>query len=78
MINLLRVETIGDYDCYFFTEITDLSKRNIMIIVDFGTNKIRGDEVSYGKYTDLTFEECVRFLRKLKNTEIKRCFNHLI
>lgn len=78
MIKFLRVETLGNYDCYFFEEKTALSTRNIMITVDFGTNEIRGDELSYGNYIDLTLEECLRFLRKLGKNEVKRCFNHLL
>lgn len=78
MIKFLKSETIGNYDCYFFEEETVLSKRNIMIIVDFGTGEIRGDEVSYGKYTDLPFKECLRFLRELEKNEVKRSFNHFL
>lgn len=78
MIKFIKSETLGNYDSYFFEEETVLSKRNIMITVDFGAKEIRGDEVSYGKYIDLSFDECVRFLGKLESKEVKRNFNNFL
>ena len=78
MITLLRAETSGNYDNYFFTERSPLSTKDITITIDFVDNEITGDCVAYGGWFDLELEDCLRYLDQVDNSEIIRDFKFML
>ncbi|MGX5430317.1 hypothetical protein [Bacillus cereus] len=67
-----------DSDRYNFIKRTPLSTQEISIVVDFKENEITGDILVYGFWDQLELDECIKFLKTLQPSEIKRDFNRLI
>lgn len=77
-IKLIRKETVNnaglDFDRYEFEDVSQLSSKDVSIIVDFNKNVIEGNIVAYGIWYDLEYEECVHYLNSLEKKDIIRDF----
>lgn len=77
-INFISKETIKyeriDFDRYIFEDVSQLSTKEISVVIDFNTNHIEGDIVAYGDWYDLEYEECLHYLDTLDKKDITRNF----
>ena len=55
-----------DFDRYDLEENTQISAKQISIVVDFKNKEITGDIVAHGSWYDLSIEECLEYIRVVK------------
>lgn len=65
-----------DYDIYELEYRTQISIRQITIVVDFKNEEIIGDIVAHGSWYDLTIEECLEYIEIIDKPI--RNFDHII
>lgn len=63
--NKMQFEQNGksfDYDIYELEYQTQISTKQITIVVDFKNEEITGDIVAHGSWYNLTLEECLDYI----------------
>src|SRR5699024_6168701 len=76
-VTLLGSGTIGDRDYYDFVEESPLSTKETIIFIDFDEGEITGEQVAYGSWVDLNYEESMEYLNTLDEKDIVRSFEHI-
>ncbi|HCW8076475.1 TPA: hypothetical protein OYH96_002649 [Staphylococcus aureus] len=56
-----------DFDRYNLEERTQVSTKQISIVVDFKNEEITGDIVAYGGWYDLSVDECIEYIKVVNN-----------
>lgn len=56
-----------DFDRYDIEEESQMSTKQISIVIDFKNNEISGDIVAYGGWYDLSVEECLDYIKVINN-----------
>jgi hypothetical protein len=77
--NKMQFEQNGksfDYDIYELEYQTQISTKQITIVVDFKNEEITGDIVAHGNWYDLTIEECLEYIEIIDKPI--RNFDHII
>lgn len=77
--NKMQFEQNGksfDYDIYELETQTQISTKQITIVVDFKNEEITGDIVAHGSWYDLTIEECLEYIEIIDKPI--RNFDHII
>lgn len=75
MIVILSSETMDfvhegkhiDFDRYDLEESTQISTKQISIVVDFKNKEISGDTVAHGDWYDLSVDECLEYIKVIDN-----------
>lgn len=65
-----------DFDRYNLEERTQISTKQISIVVDFKNNELSGDTVAHGDWYDLSVDECLEYIKSIDNP--KRNFDSII
>ena len=56
-----------DFDRYNLEERTQISTKQISIVVDFKNEEISGDIVAHGGWYDLSLDECLEYIKVVDN-----------
>ena len=52
-----------DFDRYNIEEQSQISTKQISIVIDFKNEEITGDIVAHGDWYDLSLEECLEYIK---------------
>lgn len=66
-MDFLHEGKIVDFDRYNLEEQSQISTKQISIVIDFKNEEISGDIVAHGDWYDLSVDECLEYIRVIDN-----------
>ena len=75
-MNFLHEGKLVDFDRYNLEEQSQISTKQISIVIDFKNEEISGDIVAHGDWYDLSVDECLEYIRVIDNPI--RSFDNII